>query len=391
MRFTARFQMMAASEILTMIPASEYERIKREDPSPTFRAYVIGHEGEATGKVVGRGNVVARWFKSAVENIAARLGFGTKIFHDHGATNEHAGRTPIGEVVGKAVKKIADKLSAIAVVYIRPEFRNLPLDVASIEADVRFSANERTDEYEADVNDITGIALGNSQINRPGFANASLLAQVQAFASSKYSSQGDAMDQLTLEDVRTFIRTEKLKPSDIFSTESLSSDPAVKGFMETETRRAVSGEYAHRKRDEEKFAEEKKTFEERIKKLEGDVTSRDVQIASAKLPTLLSRVVGARKLSDAQKRFVEAKLGDFKPANVADLEKEFDVFVDGRIDEFKKTAEILGVKVEADVKKGDGKSDEKKGGEPSPDAKTSSGVIEDKYLDPEQNPFIPRV
>jgi len=37
--------------------------------------------------------------------------------------------------------------------------------------------------HDVDVGDITGIALGNSAVEKPGFAGATLLSQIQAFAN----------------------------------------------------------------------------------------------------------------------------------------------------------------------------------------------------------------
>ena len=120
MRFRASILEMASSEILQHIPANIYEGIKAKDSHPVFRAYVIGYEGVSKGKVVGYGNLVKRWLTSAINKIHERLQFGTKVFHEHAKTNEHVGRTSIGEIVGKALETISGKLSAIAIAPKRP-------------------------------------------------------------------------------------------------------------------------------------------------------------------------------------------------------------------------------------------------------------------------------
>jgi len=180
MRFTAKLQQMAASEITAIIPNDVYTEIKQRDPAPLFRAYVIGHEGEATGKIVGMGAKILHWFSSAINKIVEKLQYGTKIFHNHGPTNENEGRNPIGELVGKVVKTIKDKINAIAIMYIYPAYRDLPLDVASIEADINMNLDDSV--HDVDVGDITGIALGSSAVDKPGFADATLLSEIQAFA-----------------------------------------------------------------------------------------------------------------------------------------------------------------------------------------------------------------
>ena len=181
MKFSAKLQQMASSEIINIIPNDIYQEIKRKDQDPLFQAYVVAHEGEATGKMVGMGSKVLNWFSSAINKIWEKLKYGTKIFHGHNIDSSHEGRQSIGEVVGKVIKTIQSKVNAIAIMYIYPEFRDLGLDVASIETDVQINSDDGV--HDVDVGDTTGIALGNSAIEKPGFEGATLLSQIQAFAN----------------------------------------------------------------------------------------------------------------------------------------------------------------------------------------------------------------
>jgi hypothetical protein len=382
---------MAVEEVLSLIPASEYQRIKDRDASPMFKAYVIGHEGESRGKAIGMGTVVARWMRSAIENLFKKLHAGLQVFHNHATTNEHQGRIPIGEVVSKALKTIGDKLTTIAIIYIKPEFRNLPLDIASIEADVRFKEDKSRSVYDADVDEITGIALGNSSMNTPGFEGATLLAQVQAFVNKKSKTTHFAGGnvEFTIEDAKALIKAEKLQPSDLFGVESLSDDSTVKGLIEGATKKAVAGEYAHRKREEETFDAKKKEFEAENKKLKDEVLSSKIEVSKTKIPALFAKVATDRKLSDVQKKFIEKRLEkNFVPKAVETLEQDFNKHVDSELDEFKSQAEVFGVKVED--KKQDDATDKKKTGAETVDTK-QTGKIEDKYLDPNTNPMIVRI
>ena len=180
MIFTAKLQQMASSEILGIIPKDVYAKIKLEDNHPLFQAYVVGHEGEIEGTMVGIGKKVLHWFSSAINKIWANLQYGTKIFHGHNLDSTHEGRKSIGEVVGKAVKTIASKTHAIAVAYIYPAYADLPLNVASIEADIKI--NDDNTVHDIDVGPITGIALGNSAFDKPAFEGATLLSQIQAMS-----------------------------------------------------------------------------------------------------------------------------------------------------------------------------------------------------------------
>lgn len=180
MKIIAKLQYMESSEIIDIIPKDVLAEIKSRDPHPLFQAYIVGHEGEVTGNMVGIGKRMMNWFSSAINKLWEKLQYGTKIFHGHNVDSSHEGRRSIGEVVGKAVKTIKDKVNAIAITYIYPEFRDLPLDVASIEADIKISDSDGV--HGVDVGGITGIALGNSAIEKPGFAGATLLSSIQAMS-----------------------------------------------------------------------------------------------------------------------------------------------------------------------------------------------------------------
>ena len=182
MRIRAILLHMAESEIKKIIPPYVMDDIKQKDPKPLFRAYVVGQEGQAEANWVGVGKLVKTWFASAIGSIVKKLWPGLKIFHNHSETNEHEGRTQIGEVAGSKATMIDDKTSAIAVAYIYPEYRELPLDVASIEVEVNIDPTIPDGVHADDVADVTGIALGNSKVNRPGFPGATLLGELQAMA-----------------------------------------------------------------------------------------------------------------------------------------------------------------------------------------------------------------
>lgn len=393
MRILARYQAMAENELLAMIPASEYNRIKAEDSTPQFRAYVVGHEGQSSGKLVGGKTIIARWFSAAVRSLYEKLKAGIKLFHDHGETNEHEGRVSIGEIVGRGLQVIKDKLTAIAVAYIYPDFRGIPLDVASIEADIVFKGDAKTGTYTSEVERVTGIALGNSAINHPGFPGATLLAQVQAFAArqsnkkySRFNREGEG-DTMTLDEVLEFIRTNKTKPSEIYDTDELAGDPIIKGFVKDASKGTNVNEYHARKRVEDEAAKAKTDYEAKIKVLEDKTAKLDADIALTKVPGLFKKEAEARKLTDQQKKFIEKRLDKFKTTAPEKTESEFKAHLDKELDEFKTTAELFGIKIEKADEKPNGDGKEKTGAEPSAGATT----IEDKYLDPAQNPMIPKV
>ncbi len=185
MRFRASLLCMASSEIADMIPQATIQEIKQTDPTPLFKAFVVGHEGEARGYMVGVGNIVKKWYRAVVEKLHEKIQLGLKLFHGHGQTNSQEGRTPIGRVVGKALKTIDGRLSTVVACYIEKPYTRRNLDVASIEASVDMEVDSQGEVVVVDVEDVSAIALANGEVEQPGFPGATLLGQLQAFARDK--------------------------------------------------------------------------------------------------------------------------------------------------------------------------------------------------------------
>ncbi len=383
MKIRAQLRCMSESEIRDMIPPETLREIKRKDPAPLFKAFVIGHEGEAEGVLVGVGNIVKRWFRDAVEKLHSKVRAGVQLFNGHAETNSHDGRISIGEVAGKKLMRVKDRLSSVVACWIYPEFKHLPLDVASIEASVDLDNDRRGGLYVADVGELTGIALSNSAIERPGFPGATLLGQLQAFAKSK-NIRGDNSMDFTIEDVKTFLKAEKIQPSDLFGAERLAEDPAVKGLVESETRRAVAGEYAHRKRTEEGFDKTREELEKQLKDKDAELDRLKVESAKAKVVPLFDKQKADRKLDEKQIKFIQARLERFVPKSAEEVEKDFNAYLDSEVDEYGRLAkEVFGI--EPAKENGNGSSKDSGTG---PDEGKPAGPAVSKYLDPAQNPFI---
>lgn len=338
-----QIQEMASSEILDHIPASAYKRIKATDAKPEFRAYVIAHEGESEGKVVGIGRVIKKWARSAITNINERLPLGTSIFHLHEMTNDHEGRKPIGEVVGKALSDMAGKLSSLAFMYIYPDYRDIPLDVASIEADITMpeTINPNARAVEVDVDDITAIALGNSQTNKPGFAGATLVARLQEFADSasrEKPNQGDK--SMTKEELKQAIRDAKLKPSDLYSSDEIADDPTVQGVIRDRRR----NEEGFGRRMEEKLEAEKAKLEQEKADLQAQIANLGKGLLKTKATDSIKSAIERRKLDDKQTAFVMKNASKFDPKSEETLAGDTDRFLDSQLDELKGFADIFGIK-----------------------------------------------
>jgi len=380
-KIAGQVQEMAAEEILDHVSASAYKRIKAGDAKAEFRAYCIGHEGESTGKVVGVGKVIKKWARSAIEKLTEKLAIGTKVFHMHGPANENENRKPIGEIVGKVLSNAANKLSSIAIAYIYSDYRDIPLDVASIEADIRLperiGSNVKISAEDVDVGEITGIALGNSAIVKPGFAGATLLAQLQEFADNadrdKRSRGGDIM---TLDEIKTAIKEGRYRLSDVFGDDEISKDPSVLRLVRGETQ----AEFEHRTRTDKKFDEERVKWEKEKKALEDQVKTADQKGLKSEAVERLKDVISQRKLDEKQVKFVQKDFPKFAPTTGDALIKDLNKFVDDQLTEYDQAAELFGVKGDGKGKTNAGVGAGKESPNPLEDELTPDALRDDKKI-----------
>jgi len=188
-------------------------------------------------------------------------------------------------------------------------------------------------------------------------------------------------DVVTIDQIRDLIKAEsgRIKPSDLFGAEVLADDPSVKGLIETENRRAVAGEYAHRKRGEEGFDKTKAELEKQLNDLKAEANTLRIATATGKVRPLYDAQKATRKLTDKQAAFIEGRLEKFKPTKPEDVEKEFNFYLDSEVDEFGKIAKLMGIEE---------KPIEAKGGGTGPEDKPAGDATLNKYLDPAKNPFI---
>ena len=191
------------------------------------------------------------------------------------------------------------------------------------------------------------------------------------------------METVTIDEVRALIKAEsgRIKPSDLFGAEVLADDPSVKGLIETENRRAVAGEYAHRKRGEEGFDKTKGELEKQLADLKAEANALRLATATGKVRPLYDAQKATRKLTEKQALFIEGRLDKFKPTKPEDVEKEFNFYLDSEVDEYGKIAKLMGIE-EKPAGGGD------KGGGTGPEDKPTGDTTLNKYLDPAKNPFI---
>lgn len=387
MKFRVTLQCMSDSEIRAMIPPEKMAEIKKKDKKPLIKAFVVGHEGEARGNLIGVGNIVKRWFADMVSKLNDKIAIGLQLFHGHAATNDTAGRTPVAEVVGKTLKRIKDRLSSVVACWIYPEFKNLPFDVASIEADVELEGDPGK-LYVADVNEISGIALSNSQVETPGFPGATLLGQLQAFAEERRKPQitlfKKGENEMTLAELKEAIQEAKFKPTDLFDPDAILADP----FISEQVKEKISNARGYDIRKFEKLSEERAESEKKLREAEkrlGEqaekLKAKELEMAKAQRGTLFEKQKDERKFDEKLTRYVQRRLERFDPKDAATIEKDFSAWLDAEVDEYGKIAkEVFDIKSEAD---GGEKGDKGSGPE-----KNETGDVESKYIDPSQNPMI---
>jgi hypothetical protein len=379
----ATLQQMAQSEIAEMIPKDTLARIKRSDARPEFLVFSLGHEGEANAHVLGKGMKVLRYARDIIVQMFERVRLGLPTFNRHDPnTNAHTNREVIGEVVGKTLKSIQGVLHTLAAVYIKPEFREKNLDIASIEGD--FEAEEGKDGSMGVVNltQITGIALSNHDIDTPGMPGATLQAALQMFTQKGRTQQMG----MTKQEIKEVITEAGLKVTDLFSEEEIvGSEPAKK---------AKQTEYEWAKRIEGKLGEareENAKLQGKLSTIEGEKAVLAEKANAATVKDTLTTVAAERKLDPKFTLFVEKNLKTFKSSKTGDeFKADLEKFVDVTAKDYAAMGKTYGfeAKVTAEENKADDNKD-KGAGAPAADGKGDAGEGVGALEDPKKNDFIP--
>jgi len=149
-------------------------------------------------------------------------------------------------------------------------------------------------------------------------------------------------ETVTISQIKDLIKEEKIQPSTLFGRDQLIDDPFVKGYVEEERKAAGAGEYAHRKRTDEKFDEERKKWEEEKKVLADQIGTMKKEGAKVKASDIFTTKIKERNLNEKQKAFVKAEIPYFEVEDVEKLEKEVDDFLDNSLKDYKEKAKIFG-------------------------------------------------
>ncbi len=193
-RIIAPVEEMKGKEVAERIGRRVCEAVRGSDRGPLFVELVAGHEGWSTGNMV-TGTVKRKtrkfWSRQMVARLARVLRPGVPLYMSH---QQGAGQRPqVGEIKSSRQDMKNNCLQATAVARItdplaKQGIKTGKINTCSIEAEIvcrrdRDMANNSW--LVSAVNKVTGVALGNSRTDRPGFPRAAVLAAVEEFEEKK--------------------------------------------------------------------------------------------------------------------------------------------------------------------------------------------------------------
>lgn len=211
-------QKLSSEEIKSLVPP---QTLKRIEGKGVLQAYTLAHEGVSHPRVIGEGKQSITWPAKIIQALAKAVKAGTKFFLNHGETNSHEGRKPLGEIVASTLKNIAGKVSNVVIGWFPDKEKVNDLDVVSMEANVY------TDEKNIvqQLGELTGIAMASSNTESPAFPGAVKLAAVQCFEEKEPLEKGEKTTmETTFDQVKTFIRDKQVWPHQLFDDEVMQSD-----------------------------------------------------------------------------------------------------------------------------------------------------------------------
>lgn len=233
---------------------------------------------------------------------------GTKLFQNHGITNSHEGREPVGEVVQTFNRELPDgRTQAIAIGLLKGEFPDL--DVCSIEADVDIAPGSESDEV-IDVPDVSALALGSSKTDSPAFPGAQRLASLQFFGDDDKTDQKKEKRSMTYAEVKAGVEELGLAPHRLFSADQIREDNRLMKDLSKDSDAQVETLNT----EIEKLKTEKTALEENAKT--GDEAIKKVAISDGKKNLEAAIPEGT---TDAQKKFL---IDEFSPESENDVTAE---------------------------------------------------------------------
>lgn len=283
------------------------------------------------------------WPKELIQKISTKIKNGLKFFVNHSEeTNSHENRKSVGEVVGSFVKNIGNKLSNIVIGYFQDADLVEKMDINSMEADI--SINENTGVV-TDMKEMTGIALGSSEINSPAFPGAVRLTSIQCFGIEDKKTLGDEGGQemaVTFDEVKAFVKSNHVYPHQLFDDDMMKSDREFGKLYTENTELKTKNETLQKD-----FDAYKQKSDEAIKESER-INSK----------ALLKKLM-PEGLTKKQTTFIEE---NFDPEKFDDLsESGLKGYIENSTKEFAKMAKIFGTETSTEASTETEESEENSG------------------------------
>lgn len=362
---------MAANEITGHIGNDRYQAIKLSDEHPFFFGATVAHEGVSRGKIAGQGSREKHWPDTAITSLTQKLNeSAAPVFLGHGGGDRAS--------YGSVVSAFSENGQAQAVSYIQDSdgrnkdlarrIREGELNTVSIEADLVLQAEDDRLTV-VQVEQVTGLALGDSRWERPGFAGARVLAAVQEFADNdnddlEHQPEGK---EVKLQDIIAAIREGGYTPQQIFQASDLLAAEPVKTALGTAQQATEQA-----KAEAKKAGEDKAALEKTQQELSGKLAGFESQ-------GLKAERIKAAKLTEKTAQYVESQMSGFTPQG--DTPEARQAAIDEAIKGHKTTFDkfFSGGKSDTAAPAGGGATDSETGETPDPA----------DMADPKVNPFIP--
>jgi len=308
------------------------------------KVYLLAKEGLSRPKLLGLASKPLEWTRQAVESLASQVRTGIQAFFGHGKTNDHLGRTPIGELVGSVVKDIGGKLHHyVAVASDKPH----NYDVISMEAGVGF------DDYQdkgvvKEVLDLTGLALGIKGKDIPGIDGAEMVAQMQFFEEEIHSANNNRKEKtMTIDEVKKLIRDNGWGVTALFPTNQvvgkIKVDNGVITYDGEGTDPAIAKVISKYVLDQvNPILTEQKTklteYEPKVKEYETLKTQTEKNEAKTKI----EQIVKDRSLTESHKKYLDSIIDEYDPNS-----HKLDDFVERKLGHYKNLVDSGLIKTES--------------------------------------------
>jgi hypothetical protein len=353
-------QFYQPGEILRMADQVILNFIKKTNPNPLLKAYVIVHEGQATPSIDGKAGKI-NFDRKTVQAVYDKIGLGVGVYMDHDDDSED--RKVYGTVVGKDIRDIQGKRSAMVILAFDKKSEKIAEEhnYVSMEIEITMSANNEIEN----VLSFDGVALVPKG-DRPALENARAVGTVRA---KQHKRKGYFMSENlnNWHEVEAAFRqmrglaSQVTKPIDMIGELKFDQDgkPLLTGmdkeyvsYVQSLIEQGISKKLEKSNPDIDKIKNENLQLQKKLKVYESK-------------PMLLEKAKAA-KLGDDFVKFVEKRMDRFKP-NEDDIETSINEFIEDKKLDYRDMKSLQS---------------------PGAGATTTPDTAEIDYDDPKQNPLL---